>query len=84
MGIKAAPDHMMRRFSSLLDRMERKMKEIEEGKINPMEDEMLKQMFIDEAIRLSNSADMKIAEFMNEKVMPNAFSHKVAHRMQRR
>lgn len=68
MGIKAAPDHMMKRFSSVLDRMEKKMKEIEDGKIDPEEDEKLKAMFIEEAIRLSNSADMKVAEFISEKV----------------
>ena len=84
MGIKTAPDHMVKRFSSVLDRMEKKMKEIDNGRINPIEDEMLKNMFVTEAIHMSNNTDMKLAEFISEKVMPNTFNSKVANRIQRR
>lgn len=83
-GLKAAPDKEIERFSGLLEKVAGKMDGIEEGKVQPEEDEELKREFIDEAVHISHSTEMKIADFMSEKIMPNAFTDRMARRIIRR
>ncbi len=85
MGIKAAPEEeQMRDFSSTLGKLERRMQEIQEGGIKPEVDEALKQEFVEEAVDLSQTSEMKVAEFIGERVMPNAFTDRIAKRIVRK
>ena len=85
MGIKAAPEEeQMRSFSETLGRLDRRMQEIADGTVKPEQDEVLKQEFIEEAIDLSQTSEMRVAEFMSEKIMPNAFTERIAKRMVRK
>ncbi len=84
MGIKNAPDHLMKRFSGALSEIDTRMSAIEDGGIDPQMDEALKQRFIDEAVKLSEAADMRIADFISEKVSPNAINERTALRIARK
>ncbi len=84
-GFKSAPDEaVMGKFSDVLNRMDSRMKEIELGGIKPEHDESLKQEFVTEAVMLSQATDMHIADFMSEKIMPNAFTDRMARRIIRK
>ncbi len=84
MGLKSSPDSHLKRFSTTLANMEKCMNQIEEGKVNPEIDEVLKQEFVDEAVYISQNTDMKIADFISEKIMPSAFTDRLARRIIRR
>lgn len=84
MGIKNSPDKAMQRFSEHLSRMDMRMQAIEDGTIRPEGDEALKEEFTNEAVLLSQSTDMKIADFISEKIMPNAFTDRLAKRIIRK
>ncbi|MFI5412488.1 MAG: hypothetical protein ACHQX1_01200 [Candidatus Micrarchaeales archaeon] len=84
MGLKNAPDSIMKRFSETLTGVESIMQSIEEGEIKPEEDEVMKQDFVEEAVTLSQSTDMKIADFISEKIMPNAFTDRMAKKIIRK
>ncbi len=83
MGIKSAPAGLMKQFSDTLHEICDRMEDISDGVVDPQADEELKQRFIEEAVKLSDTADMRIADFITEKIMPNAFSEKVARKMVR-
>lgn len=84
MGLKSAPEQLVKRFSASLANVEKCMIMIDNGKIEPEIDEVLKQEFVDEAVHFSQATDMKIADFISEKVMPNAFTDRLAKRIVRR
>ena len=84
MGIKNAPEALIKNFSNALGNMVKCMDAIEQGSISPVADESLKQEFVDEAVLLSQQTDMKIADFISEKVMPSAFTDRMARRIVRK
>ncbi len=84
MGIKDTPDGPVKRFSDALARMDKVMSSIEEGELRPEVDEDFKEKFVDEAVLLSQSTSMNIADFISEKVMPHAFTDRLARRVIRR
>ena len=84
MGIKNAPEAMVKGFSNALGNMVKCIESIEQGNIRPELDEAFKYDFIEEAVVLSQSTDMKIADFISEKVMPSAFSERMAKRIIRK
>jgi hypothetical protein len=84
MGIKDAPDGPIKRFSNALASMDNLMQRIEAGDLNPEIDEEAKGKFVDEAVLLSQSTDMKVADFISEKIMPNAFTDRLAKKIIRK
>jgi hypothetical protein len=84
MGIKSSPDKAMEKFSDALTKVDMRMQAIEDGTIRPEGDETLKEEFTTEAVLLSQTSDMKIADFISEKIMPNAFTDRIARRIIRK
>lgn len=84
MGIKDTPDGPVKRFSDALARMDKVMQGIDEGSLSPDHDELFKQRFVEEAVLLSQSTEMKVADFISEKIMPNAFTDRMARKIIRR
>ncbi len=84
MGIKAAPEGPVKRFSDALARLAIVTQSIENGEPRPEYDEQLKENFVDEAVLLSQTTDMKVADFISEKIMPNAFTDRMARKIIRK
>jgi hypothetical protein len=84
MGLKGTPEASVKRFSDVLERVNDKMESIEEGDLRPEADENLKDRFVAEAVLLSQTTNMKIADFISERVMPNAFTDRLARKTIRR
>ncbi|MCL5430368.1 MAG: hypothetical protein M1504_02730 [Candidatus Marsarchaeota archaeon] len=84
MGIKSAPEPLLNGFSKALNNISDCMNQIEEGNVRPEYDEAIKYDFIEEAVTLSTTSDMKIADFISEKVMPSAFTERMARRIIRK
>ncbi len=84
MGLKGTPEAPVKRFSDVLEKINETMENIEEGDLRPEADENLKEKFVGEAVLLSQSTNMKIADFISEKIMPNAFTERLAAKVIRK
>ncbi len=84
MGLKGMPEAPVKRFSDVLEKINTTMENIEDGDFRPESDENLKEKFVGEAVLLSQSTSMKIADFMSEKIMPSAFTDRLAAKIIRK
>ncbi len=84
MGVKNVPIDITNNINNLLNILNDKTIEIERGNINPIQDEYLKIKFLDSIINVSHNTDMRIPEFISEKIMPNAFIERMARKLMRR
>ncbi|MGC8694358.1 MAG: hypothetical protein ACP5RI_01945 [Candidatus Micrarchaeia archaeon] len=84
MGVKSIPIEITNNINNLLNIINDKTKEIEKGNINPSQDEYLKIKFLDSIINVSYNTDMKISEFISEKIMPNKFIERMARKIIRK
>jgi len=84
MGLKGTPETSVRRFSDVLEKLSETMESIDNGDPRPEADENLKDKFVAEAVLLSQTTNMKIADFISERIMPNAFTDRIAKKVIRR
>lgn len=67
-AMRSASNTDLAAFSQSMAKLDSRIKDIEDGKINPAEDEALKSEFINEAIRFSDSTDVNLIEFISERI----------------
>ena len=84
LSVKSISDSALRRFSASLKKMDALIGAIEAGAIDPGSDEQLKELFIDEIVELSLSEDIRLAEYVSEKLSTNSVNYKVARRIMRK
>jgi len=83
-GVKTIPVQIINNLNLLLEQLEKRTKEIENGNIKPEEDRILKEKFIDSITKVSYTTDINIAEFIVEKIMPTAFIERLARQIIRK
>lgn len=84
MGIKSAREAALSRLSLSMSQVESLIHRIGDGSISPEADEMIKELFVNEIVAVSESEDMSLAEFVSEKLTNGNISFKVAHRLRRK
>ncbi len=68
LAIRTMPYDTVQSLSKSMESMEQKMRDVQEGRINPNEDEALKAEFIDKAAGFSKETDINIMDIMSEMV----------------
>jgi hypothetical protein len=84
MGIKTISIQTLNNLNLLLQQLEKRTKEIEEGNIRLDENTLLKEKFIESIIEISYGKDLNIPEFISEKIMPNAFIERTTKKLIRK
>ena len=84
MGIKGTKDTALSRLSLSMNQMQSLIERISGGEINPEADEMVKELFVNEIVAISESEDMSLAEFINDKLSNGSISFRTALRMVRK
>ncbi len=83
-AVKSISDSTLRRFSSSLKKIDALIGAIENGAVDPTNDELLKELFIDEIVEFSNSEDLTLADFLSEKLLTNSVNFRIARRIIRK
>ena len=84
MAIISVPYKNVERFSNSMSRLESRIKTIDEGSINPHEDEDLKADFIEKAAEFSNDTKIDIMDLISERVGTQSAMLSRMHRIIRR
>ena len=84
MAIKKVPDRMLKDFSGSLTMLKSVIERIEEGEIEPHEDEKVKRRFISEAVAFSEASDVWVADFICERLNTRKVNLARVHMMARR
>ncbi len=84
MGLKGAGEPALSRLSLSMAEVESLIMRIGNGVINPEGDEMVKELFVNEIVAVSESEDMGLAEFVSEKLSNGSVSFKIGKRLIRK
>ena len=84
LGLKGAKDSALSRLSLSMSQMESMISRMLAGGANPESDEMIKELFVNEVVAISESEDMGLAEFISDKLSNGNISFRTALRMVRK
>jgi hypothetical protein len=84
MAIKSVPYETVEKFSASMSRLEQRIKQIEQGRINPQDDEDLKADFIEKAADFSKKTEINIIDLISERVGTQSAVLTRMHRLIRR
>lgn len=84
MGIKGARESALAGFSASMKNIEALLDGMADGEMNPASDERAKDMFVNHIVDISESEEMRIAEYISEKLSTSNVSFKIARRIIRK
>ncbi len=84
LGLKGARESALSRLSLSMAEVESLIERIGNGVINPEGDEMVKELFVNEMVAVSESEDMGLAEFVSDKLSSGNVSFEIGRRLIRK
>lgn len=84
LGLKGGKEHALSRLSLSMEQLQSLIERIDSNDINPQSDEMVKELFVNEIVSLSESDDIPIAEFISDRLSNGNISFRTALGMVRK